>query len=58
MKASKAMQHRVFNTPNLEVVFNHETKSINGETGPKGVESVTAINNITKKEVGLALDKL
>ena len=50
MRASKAMQHRVFNTPNLEVLFNHETKSINGEPGPIGVESVTAINNITKEE--------
>ena len=50
MRASKAMQHRVFSTPNLEVLFNHETKSINGEPGPVGVESVTAINNITKEE--------
>jgi len=50
MRASKAMQHRVFNTPNLEVLFNHETKSINGNPGPVGVESVTAINNITKEE--------
>jgi len=50
MRASKAMQHRVFNTPNLEVLFNNETKSINGEPGPVGVESVTAINNITKEE--------
>ena len=47
MRASKAMQHRVFNTSNLEVLFNHETKSINGE---KGVESVTAFNNQTNKE--------
>ena len=47
MRASKAMQHRVFNTPNLEVLFNHETKSINGE---KGVESVTAYNNQTNEE--------
>ena len=50
MRASKAMQHRVFNTPNLEVLFNHETKSINGEPGPVGVESVTAINNKTQEE--------
>ena len=47
MRASKAMQHRVFNTPNLEVLFNHETKSINGE---KGVESVTTYNNQTNEE--------
>ena len=51
MRASKAMQHRVFNTKNLEVLFNHETKSINGEPGPIGVESVTAINNISKEEI-------
>ena len=50
MRASKAMQHRVFNTPNLEVLFNHETKSINGEPGAVGVESVTAINNKTNEE--------
>ena len=47
MRASKAMQHRVFNTPNLEVLFHHETKSINGE---KGVESVTTFNNQTGEE--------
>ena len=50
MRASKAMQHRVFNTPNLKVLFNHETKSINGEPGAVGVESVTAINNQTNEE--------
>ena len=50
MRASKAMQHRVFNTENLEVLFNHNTKSINGEPGVVGVESVTAVNNITNEE--------
>ena len=38
-------------TKNLTVLFNHETKSINGEPGPVGVESVTAINNKTNKEI-------
>ncbi|MAW31464.1 MAG: thioredoxin-disulfide reductase [Flavobacteriales bacterium] len=50
MRASKAMQHRVFNTDNLEVLFNYETKSINGEPGTIGVESVTAFNNINGEE--------
>ena len=50
MRASKAMQKRVFNTSNLEVLFNHETKSINGEPGEIGVESVTATNNVTGEE--------
>ena len=50
MRASKAMQHRVMKTENLTVLFNHETKSINGEPGAVGVESVTAINNKTGEE--------
>ena len=51
LRASKAMQHRVMATKNLTVLYNHETKRINGEPGPIGVESVTAINNITNKEI-------
>tara|TARA_B100001540_G_scaffold300101_1_gene305227 strand:+ start:276 stop:1277 length:1002 start_codon:yes stop_codon:yes gene_type:complete len=50
MRASKAMQHRVTKTKNLKVLFNHETKSINGEPGEIGVESVTAKNNINGAE--------
>jgi thioredoxin reductase (NADPH) len=53
MRASKAMQHRVNNTSNLEVLYNHETKSINGEPGKTGVESVTAINNKNNKETNI-----
>jgi thioredoxin reductase (NADPH) len=51
MRASKAMQHRVFNTPNLKVLFNYETKSINGEPGNIGVESVTAVSNKNGEEI-------
>lgn len=38
-RASKAMQKRVFNTPNIEVLFEHNTKSIvgNQEDGVTGV---------------------
>tara|TARA_B100001142_G_C14262343_1_gene627536 strand:- start:374 stop:1321 length:948 start_codon:yes stop_codon:yes gene_type:complete len=50
MRASKAMQHRVFNTKNITVLFNHNTKSINGEPGPIGVESITATNNLNGEE--------
>jgi len=53
MRASKAMQHRVFNTKNIEILFNHETRSINGEPGRIGVESVTAKNNINGKEIDI-----
>lgn len=47
MRASKAMQHRVLNTPNIEVMFNHETVEILGD---KGVNAVKIVNNITQEE--------
>lgn len=36
LRASKAMQHRVFNTPNLEVHFNSETLDILGDNTVNG----------------------
>lgn len=33
MRASKAMQHRVLNTPNIEVLWNSETKEVLGDDG-------------------------
>ncbi len=47
MRASKAMQHRVLNTPNIEVLWNHETKEIVGE---KGVEGAILIDHKTGQE--------
>ena len=38
LRASKAMQERVFNTPNIEVLFEHNTKEVLGnEDGVNGV---------------------
>ena len=42
MRASKAMQHRVLNTPNIEVIYNTETKEILGD---KGVTGALLVNN-------------
>ncbi|MCU0422004.1 MAG: thioredoxin-disulfide reductase [Bacteroidia bacterium] len=36
-RASKAMQHRVENTPNIQILFNSETDEILGETKVEGV---------------------
>jgi len=36
LRASKAMQHRVENTSNIELLFNHETIEVLGETGVTG----------------------
>ncbi|MCE2846289.1 MAG: thioredoxin-disulfide reductase [Sphingobacteriales bacterium] len=47
MRASKAMQHRVLNTANIEVLFNHETVEILGE---KGVTGVKVRNNTDQTE--------
>ena len=47
MRAIKAMQHRVLNTPNIEVLWNHETKEIVGE---KGVEGAILIDHKTGQE--------
>jgi thioredoxin reductase (NADPH) len=44
MRASKVMQKRVFNTPNIEIHWNSETDEVLGE---KVVEGVRIKNNIT-----------
>ncbi|WP_233897351.1 thioredoxin-disulfide reductase [Tenacibaculum piscium] len=52
MKASKAMQHRVNKTTNIEVLYNTEIDEILGD---KVVEGVRAVNNQTneKKEISV-----
>jgi thioredoxin reductase (NADPH) len=47
MRASKAMQHRVENTPNIEIMYNQETLKILGD---KTVEGALLKNNVTGKE--------
>lgn len=50
MKASKAMQHRVNNTKNLEVLYNTEVDEVLGE---QVVEGLRMVNNVTgeKREI-------
>ncbi|MBQ8366981.1 MAG: thioredoxin-disulfide reductase [Alistipes sp.] len=43
LRASKAMQERVFNTPNIEVLFEHNTKEVLGDD--EGVTGVRVISN-------------
>lgn len=47
MRASKAMQHRVENTKNIEVLWNSETKEI---VGGKTVEGAIVVNRLTGEE--------
>jgi thioredoxin reductase (NADPH) len=46
-RASKAMQHRVMHTPNIEVRFNVETLEILGD---KGVEGVLLRDSVTGEQ--------
>lgn len=46
MRASKAMQHRVENTPNIEILYNTETDEVLGEFG---VDAVRVKNNKTNE---------
>ncbi|MCD8740160.1 thioredoxin-disulfide reductase [Mucilaginibacter roseus] len=50
-RASKAMVHRVLNTPNIEVLYNTETKEILGDG--QTVNAVKVINNQTNEETKL-----
>jgi thioredoxin reductase (NADPH) len=47
-RASKAMQHRVENTPNIEIHFNSETDEILGEHAVEGVRIKSTIDGSTK----------
>jgi thioredoxin reductase (NADPH) len=48
-RASKAMQHRVMNTPNIEIHFNSETDEILGDTVVTGVRIKNTKDNSTKE---------
>src|SRR5690606_20379930 len=47
MRASKIMQERVFNTPNIKMYWNTETKEVIGD---KNVSAVKVVNNQTGEE--------
>jgi len=51
LRASKAMVHRVMNTANIEVKFNHELVHIEGENNL--VERAVVVNNLTKEELSI-----
>jgi thioredoxin reductase (NADPH) len=48
-RASKAMQHRVENTPNIEIHFNSETDEILGDNLVEGVRIKNVVDGSTKE---------
>jgi thioredoxin reductase (NADPH) len=49
MRASKVMQDRVLNTPNIKVYFNSETDEILGEKNVQGVRIKNSKTNTTQE---------
>lgn len=58
LRASKAMQKRVLNTPNIEVLWNHETQELFGEENGfmKILKGAKLINNKTHQERVIDID--
>lgn len=58
LRASKAMQKRVLNTPNIEVLWNHETKELFGEKSGfmKTLKGAVLRNNKTGQERVIDID--
>jgi len=54
-RASKAMVERIMNTPNIEVLFNHQLADVLGENG---VEGIRVLNNKTNEERNLEVTGL
>ncbi len=56
LRASKVMQERVFNTPNVEVLFEHQTLGLGGESGVEKAILVHRKGTENEKQVEIAID--
>ena len=56
LRASKVMQDRVFNTPNIMVLFEHNTIGLFGENGVEGAHLVKRMGEPDEEKVDIAID--
>jgi thioredoxin reductase (NADPH) len=56
LRASKAMQERILNTPNIEVLFEHNTKEITGDNAVSGVTLVKRLGEPDEQEIKIKID--
>lgn len=56
LRASKAMQHRVFNTPNIEILWKHQTVDLFGENGVEGALLVKEKGTPNEEVVRIKID--
>ncbi|MCT4614523.1 MAG: thioredoxin-disulfide reductase [Marinifilaceae bacterium] len=55
LKASKAMQERVFKTPNIEILFEHTTKEVIGSDGVDGVVLTKKLGTPEEEDVEIPI---
>ena len=56
LRASKIMQERVMNTPNIAILFEHETLGLFGENGVEGAHLVKRRGQSDEQRVDIAID--
>lgn len=56
LRASKVMQERVFNAPNITVLFEHNTVGLFGENGVEGAHLVKRKGKADEENVDIAID--
>ena len=56
LRASKVMQERVFKTPNIEVLFEHNTIGLFGENGVEGAHLVKRLGEPDEEKEDIAID--
>lgn len=58
LRASKVMQERVLNTPNITVLFEHNTIGLFGEDGVEGAHLVKRMGEPDEEKLDIAIDGL
>lgn len=56
LRASKVMQERVLNTPNITVLFEHNTVGLYGEKGVEGAHLLKRMGEDEEERVDIAID--
>lgn len=56
LRASKVMQQRVFDAPNIEVLFEHNTAGLFGENGVEGAHLVKRKGEPDEEKIDIAID--
>jgi thioredoxin reductase (NADPH) len=56
LRASKAMQNRILNSQNIEVLFEHSTKEITGDQVVTGVTLIKRMGQADEEEVKIEID--